>query len=196
MGKRQLPNAKEGSRVPATAVWIPLTQTPSRPFRAWTVKERRNPTSLPFDSREIERSDLSKAAQRGIPETSAPDSSAGQPTSAPTLALSAPQYRPPPWGNPVRAALGANRGHWEKRGPPRVPAPTRAPAALWAAGGAPPPGPLVNAVPRHQPPRLAAERSSDPEPHFLQRAGSGCAEARPRACARERPCPPRPAAQV
>lgn len=45
--------------MPATAVWIPLTQTPSRPFRAWTVKERRDPTSLPFDSRETE-------TQRGV----------------------------------------------------------------------------------------------------------------------------------
>lgn len=54
-------------------------------------------------------------------------------------------------------------------------APARAPAALWAAGRAPPPGLLTNARPRHQPERPAGEQSTDPEPHLHQRAGSDCA---------------------
>lgn len=42
-----------GGQTPATAVWIPLTQAPPRPTRKWTVKARRNPMSLPLDSREL-----------------------------------------------------------------------------------------------------------------------------------------------
>lgn len=71
-------------RETAKAVWIPLTQDPSRPARAWTVEKGGDPRSLPFDSKETdsERSDLSKVAQRGTPTPQAPDSHARQPATS------------------------------------------------------------------------------------------------------------------
>ena len=93
-----------------------------------------------------------------------------QPGTAPRLGSWATQSAPL-WGH--TEATEGNRGLLPS------PAPARPPAALWAAGRAPPPGPLVSAGPRHQPPRPAGEQSNDPEPHFHQRAGSGCARGRP-----------------
>lgn len=90
---------------------------------------------------------------------------------------------PPPfwvWGKPDPEALRADRGHGGNEGSARVcNTPSRAPAALGAAGGAPPPGPLSlslslsRAGQRHQAPRPAGEQRSDPEPQFHWRAGSG-----------------------
>lgn len=145
--------------MPATAVWISLPQAPSSPACAWTVKERKDPTFLPFDSRETEPQrggatcPRSRREESRNPRLQTPRP--GQPASAPTLTLSAPRCRPPPWGlgNPDRAAVGTDRGHRENKGPTRIPGVlARAPASLWAASKAPPPGPLVSPGPRHQPP--------------------------------------------
>lgn len=116
LGKRQLPNApgRQG-KIPATAVWISFTQDPSRSARAWTVKGR-DPTSLPFDSRETEthrgvtcqrsRREGSRNPRLQTPRPGSPPLSPPSPFrhsgTAPRLGS---------WVNPGRTALGANRGH-------------------------------------------------------------------------------------
>lgn len=93
------------------AVWISFTQAPSRPAHAWTVKERKDPTSLPFDSRETEtqRGVTCQRSSRGgsrNPRLQTPRP--GSPPLSPPLALSAPRYRPPPWvlGQPRPGRFG------------------------------------------------------------------------------------------
>lgn len=105
------------------------TQSPSRPARAWTVKERKDQcvshlTAGKPRPREEEWLVQSRAGGE-IPEPQPSGSQAGETASAPTLVLSAPRYCPPPWvlGNPVGASLGALRDHREKEGPARVSGP-------------------------------------------------------------------------
>lgn len=140
--------------------------------------------SLPFDSRETEtrRGVTCQSRARGNPGTLR--SQDGQPRLCPHPRPFSTPVPPPAWGlgaTPSGPLWGQTESTGGMRGLLASPAPARAPAALWAAGRAPPPGPLEIASPRHQPERPAGERSTDPEPHLHRRAGSGCARGPPAA---------------
>lgn len=173
-----------GGQPPATAVWIPLSLLPDPPVRGLSKKVRTNVSPIwQQGNRDPERkSDWSKVAQGG--KFRNPSLQVPRPGSPPLPPPSSFLHR----GTALRLGSWATQSgplwaHSEttgrKRGLLVSPVPARAPAALWAAGRAPPPGPLVSAGPRHQPPQPACGQSSNPEPHFHQRAGSGCARGRP-----------------
>lgn len=108
---------------------------------------------LPLDSRETETQKgrvtcLRSRRWRGaVLGPQVPDSRPKSPPLPPPSPCPAPWHRPPsstPWvlGNPVGAAWGTPRPPREIEACSRLRPHPRPPAALWAAGRAPPPGPL------------------------------------------------------
>lgn len=190
-GKRQLPDAQGGRQVPATAVWTPLRLLPDLPVLGPSKegKSQRLSHLTAGKLRPRQEEGLVQGRAGGNPGTQGSRLPGRQPASVPTPALSAPGTAPRlrSWATPSWPLWGQTEATGRMRGLPASPAPTRAPAALWAAGRAPPPGPLVSAGPRHQPPRPAGSGAATRNRTCTSAPEVAARGARPpRACARLR----------